>query len=88
MSAEATRPVLERLVRLETNLDVSRNSCTDHLADHEARLRALERDKSPGAHEDHESRIRRLERSWWRLTGAAAAVGGVLGSIAGPLIGH
>jgi hypothetical protein len=87
MSADATRPVLERLVRLETNLDVSTSSYADHFADHEARLRALEREKGPGAHDDHETRIRRLERSWWRLTGAAAAVGGVLGSIVGPLLG-
>ena len=84
MSAEGTRPVVERLVRLEAGQDASSVSFTDH----EARLRALERDKTPGTYEDHESRLRRLERSWWRLSGAAAAVGGILGSFIGPVIGH
>lgn len=84
MSAEGTRPVVERLVRLEAGQDASTISFTDH----EARLRALEKDKTPGTYEDHEGRLRRLERSWWRLSGAAAAVGGILGSVLGPILGQ
>jgi hypothetical protein len=77
--------VLERLIRIETKLDDSRHSD----ADHEARIRALEAERHPD-HEsrlnDHETRLRRAERSLWIAAGAAAAGGGVLGSMLGPLI--
>lgn len=76
--------LLERLIRIETKLDESRGSETDH----EARIRTLEQDNTPGGHHDHETRIRRLERSLWLMAGAAAAGGGIVGSIIGPLIGH
>lgn len=76
--------MLERLIRIEAKLDESRSSETDH----EARIRALEQDNTPGGHTDHETRIRRLERSVYIIAGAAAAGGGIVGSILGPLIGH
>lgn len=76
--------LLERLIRIETKLDESRGAETDH----EARIRTLEQDNTPGGHQDHETRIRRLERSVWVMAGAAAAGGGIVGSIVGPLIGH
>lgn len=76
--------LLERLIRIETKLDESRTSETDH----ESRIRTLEQDNTPGGHQDHETRIRRLERSVYLIAGAAAAGGGIVGSILGPLIGH
>lgn len=75
--------LVERMIRIETKLDVSN---TNH-QDHEARLRALEMDNTPGGHQDHETRIRRLERSVWIAAGAAAAIGSSLGAIIAPLIG-
>lgn len=74
--------LIERMIRIETKLDVANGN---H-ADHEARIRALETDNIPGGHTDHEGRIRRLERSVWLMAGAAAAGGGIVGSIVGPLI--
>lgn len=76
--------LLERLIRIEAKLDESRGAETDH----EARIRALEQDNTPGGHQDHETRIRRLERSVYLIAGAAAAGGGIVGSIIGPLIGN
>ena len=76
--------LFERLIRIETKLDGYNTNATDH----ETRLRALEQDNVPGGHLDHESRIRRMERSLWLLAGAAAAGGGIVGSIVGPLIGQ
>lgn len=37
--------------------------------------------------DDHESRLRRLERALWLATGAAAAGGGLVGSIAQRIMG-
>lgn len=74
--------LFERLIRIETKLDVANGN---HL-DHENRIRALEQDNTPGGHQDHESRIRRMERSIWLAAGAAAAAGGVVGQIIGPLL--
>jgi hypothetical protein len=37
--------------------------------------------------DDHEHRLRRLERAVWVATGAAAAVGGAVGSVAHHLVG-
>lgn len=76
-------PVIERLIRIETKVDVVNTNS----ADHEARLRVLEADNTPGGHLDHETRIRRLERSVWLLVGAASAGGGVVGSLVGALLG-
>lgn len=77
-------PVIERLIRIETKLDVVREDQTDQ----EHRLRALEVDNAPGGHADHETRIRRLERSMWLIAGAAAAGGGVAGQLLAGLINH
>lgn len=74
--------MIERLIRIDTKLDVA----LAQQADHEGRIRALEQDNSPGGHQDHETRIRRMERSLWLLAGAAAAGGGIVGSIVGPLL--
>lgn len=79
--------VLERLIRIETLLTTVHSQD----ADHEARIRALEGERHPD-HElrlnDHETRLRRAERSLWIAAGFAAAGGGVLGSIVGPLLGQ
>jgi len=48
----------ERLVRIETKLDLANNN-----------------------HADHEARIRKLERTVWVASGAAATVGGTLGTL-------
>lgn len=75
--------LFERLVRIETKLDVS-NATHD---DHEARIRKLEGESDPKTHEDHEGRLRRLEKALWLATGAAAAAGGVAGQLAAKLLG-
>lgn len=54
----------ERLVRIETKLDLA-----------------------TGNHADHELRIRRLERAVWVASGAAATVGGTLGTLLGRFLG-
>lgn len=74
--------LFERLIRIETKLDVANGNAIDH----EARLRALEQDNVPGGHLDHESRLRRVERSLWVIAGAAAAGGGVVGQLVAPLL--
>lgn len=75
--------LFERLIRIETKLDVANSN----QADQELRIRQLEIDNTPGGHKDHETRIRRLERAVWIVAGFAAAAGGVAGSMLGPLIG-
>jgi hypothetical protein len=75
-------PVIERLIRIETKVDVSLATQDQH----SDRIRALEVDNTPGGHADHETRIRRLERSMWLIAGAAAAGGGVAGQLVAGLI--
>lgn len=82
--AEQLPTLIERMIRIETKLDVSN---TNH-QDHENRIRVLEVDNAPGGHQDHENRIRRLERSVWIAAGAAAAIGSSLGAVIAPLIGN
>lgn len=76
--------LFERLIRIEAKVDVS----ITNAAGHEGRIRSLEIELTPGGHQDHETRIRRMERSLWLLAGAAAAGGGIVGSLVGPLINH
>lgn len=76
--------LFERLVRIESKVDVS----ISQQGSHEGRIRAMEIEYTPGGHQDHEGRIRRMERSLWLLAGAAAAGGGIVGSLVGPLIGN
>lgn len=61
---DVEREVLDRLVSIETKLDVSISRV-----------------------DDHETRIRRLERAVWVAAGAAAAGGGVIGSLAQQIMG-
>lgn len=79
--------LFERLVRIEAKLDASHSQD----ADHETRLRTLETERHPD-HDtrlnDHETRLRRVERSVWIAAGVCSGVGGVLGSIVGPLLGQ
>jgi len=82
--AEQLPGLIERMIRIETKLD----TYNGNHADHEMRLRLQEQEYAPGGHKDHEGRIRRLERSVWLAAGAAAAGGGIAGSILGPLIGN
>lgn len=58
LERDVEREVLDRLVSIETKLDISISRV-----------------------DDHEARIRRLERAVWIAAGAAAAGGGVVGSI-------
>lgn len=74
--------LVERLIRIDTKLDVA----LAQQADHEGRIRALEQDNSPGGHMDHEGRIRRIEKSMWLAAGTAAAGGGVLGQLLAALV--
>lgn len=80
--AEQLPSLIERMIRIETKLDVSNGNYQDH----ENRIRALEQDNVSGGHQDHEGRIRRMERSLWLAAGAAAAGGGVIGQLIAPLI--
>jgi hypothetical protein len=80
--AEQLPSLIERMIRIETKLD----TYNGNHADHEMRMRTLEQEYSPGGHADHEMRVRRLERSVWLAAGAAAAGGGILGSIIAPLL--
>jgi hypothetical protein len=73
--------LVERLIRIDTKLDVA----LAQQADHEGRIRALEQDNSPGGHMDHEGRIRRIEKLWL-AAGTAAAGGGVLGQLLAALV--
>jgi hypothetical protein len=75
--------LIERMIRIETKLDVARENHSDH----EMRIRTLEVDNVQGGHQDHETRLRRVERSIWLIAGAAAAGGGLVGSVIGPMIG-
>lgn len=75
--------LVERMIRIETKLDVIH----EQRQDHDARLRTLEIDNTPGGHQDHETRIRRLEKSVWIAAGFAAAGGGALGSVLGAVFG-
>ena len=74
--------LLERLVRIETKLDIANGNSLDH----EGRIRALEEDNVRGGHTDHEGRLRKLERSGWMLAGAIGLAGGGVGSFVGPFI--
>jgi hypothetical protein len=61
---DVEREVLDRLVSIETKLDISISRV-----------------------DDHETRLRRLERAVWIAAGAAAAGGGVIGSLAQQIMG-
>ena len=80
--------LFERLIRIEEKTDQLLEAYRSGRADHESRIRALENDNTPGGHLDHETRIRRLERSVWLAAGAAATVGGTVGTLIAPLIGQ
>lgn len=69
----------DRLVAVETKLDLVLERLGDGHSDHEARIRALEQRVDP-SNVDHEARIRRLERMVWLAAGAASAAGGALGA--------
>lgn len=68
MNTAGEQAMSDRLVRVETKLDLMITRLDPSLL-------------------DHEMRIRKLERAIWAWSGVAAAGGGVLGSILGPLIG-
>lgn len=97
--AEQLPGLIERMIRIEAKLD----TYNQNHADHEGRIRLLEEKSgkvdviegrlSSGAttFADHETRLRGLEQFRWKQAGAYAVVGivgGALGSIVGPLIGH
>ncbi len=84
----------DRMTRVEVKLDLVLGQLGGTHQDHETRLRALEHRVDPGesdgarhAREDHEKRLRRVERWMWAVSGAAAVLGGAVGSLFGPLVG-
>lgn len=77
---DGIQDLTQRMVRVETKLDVANT----RLDAHEARLITLER-SIPDA--DHEARIRKLERAIWIASGTALAGGGVLGSVLSSITG-
>lgn len=77
---QATQQILTSLARIETRLD----ALASDRADHEQRLRELERTAAADSDRaDHEARIRRLEKALWLAAGAAAAIGGAAGQLVG-----
>ena len=77
----------DRLVAVETKLDLVLDRLGDGHTDHETRIRALEQRVDP-SNMDHETRIRRLERTVWLAAGAASAAGGALGAWFSAVVGH
>lgn len=69
----------DRLIAVETKLDLVLTRLGDGHSDHEVRLRTLEQRVDP-SNVDHEARIRKLERMIWVASGAASAMGGALGA--------
>ena len=85
----------DRLVAVETKIDIVLVRLGDGHTDHETRLRILEA-KPDTARElaDHTAdiaqltkRIAGLERFRWVMTGAAATGGGAFGALLTPLLG-
>ena len=54
--------------------------------DHETRLRMLEQ-RPVTDEKDHEDRLRKIERMIWIAAGGALAGGGLIGTVAGKLLG-
>ncbi|MFC5997103.1 hypothetical protein ACFQE5_23095 [Pseudonocardia hispaniensis] len=78
----------DRLVRVETKLDMVIDRLDGSHDDHEDRIRALEQRPNPAVIAvDHESRLRRLERAVWVASGVALVGGGLVGGVVGPLLG-
>jgi hypothetical protein len=85
----------DRLVAVETKLDIVLDRLGDGHLDHEARIRALESrtdhadrvDANAAQIRENAARIRGLERFRWAVTGAAATGGGALGALVAQLIG-
>ena len=76
----------DRLVAVETKLDLVLGQLVGTHQDHEARLRVLEQRVDP-SNVDHESRIRKLERAMWIWAGAAGMAGGGLGAFLANVLG-
>lgn len=80
--------VRDRLVAVETKLDIVLGQVTGVHQDHETRLRALEsRADTVAMVRENTARIRALERFRWVVTGAAATGGGALGALVAQLLG-
>lgn len=92
-TTEGIDAVRDRLVVVETKLDMVLRQLDGSHSDHEARIRALEQRVDPPHAEhadrlvDHESRLRRLERTVWLAAGAAAAAGAGLGTFVASAFG-
>lgn len=84
--------ITSRLTRLETLIEVKFADVIQRLdqshADHELRLRQLERDEPDPVVADHENRLRRVEQMIWRASGAAVVLGGGVGAIASLFLGR
>ena len=95
LPAEQLPGLIERMIRIETKLDVIGQNHTDH----EGRLRLLEASSAAVANiegrlqsgvttfNDHESRLRSLERRMWVTAGVALLGGSVVGAVLGPILG-
>lgn len=79
--AVSEESIRDLLIEIRTMVDV----LVRGQGDHETRLRALEQAPTPIDPEVGKlgERLRLIERQWWMLLGAAAAVGGLAGRIAG-----
>lgn len=85
----------DRLVAVETKIDIVLARLGDGHTDHEARLRALEaRPDNSRELAEHAAdlaqvtnRVATLEKWRWLITGAAAAGGGTLGAFFASLMG-
>jgi hypothetical protein len=92
-TTEGIDAVRDRLVVVETKLDMVLRQLDGSHSDHESRIRALEQraTSAPTEHTeklvDHESRLRRLERTVWLAAGAAAAAGAGVGTFVASAFG-
>lgn len=77
---DGIQDLAERIVRVETKLDVS----TDRLNAYETRLTAVEKSIPD---QDHETRLRKLERAIWIASGTALAGGSAAGAIISNITG-
>lgn len=86
--AEEYHALAQRLIAVETKLDILLGQLTGTHRDHEDRIRALEsrKDVAPQV-VANAARIRALEQWRWLVTGAVAAGSSVIGAVLNQLLG-
>lgn len=78
--------MLERLVRVETKLDMALDGQGRAIDDAKGDLSDAEK-RLDRRLTEHDTRIRRIERAVWIAAGIAAAVGSAIGSTLGGVLG-